>query len=95
MIIASRVTTSFLFLLFNLVIDNNEIAINVNTNANAATMQNNDTMMYTNEEMPSNVHDKNNERTISSSSSEQLIPKEKQTGNGLSFLYSHFSYVVN
>jgi hypothetical protein len=35
-----------------------------------------------------NEHDQSNERTISSSSSEQLIPKEKQTGMKNSFFFS-------
>ena len=36
--------------------------------------------MSTIDELEINEHDQRNERTISSSSSEQLIPKEKQTG---------------
>ena len=47
--------------------------------------------MTTIDELEINEHDQRHERTISSSSSEQLIPKEKQTGRGEDHLTKDFS----
>ncbi|CAF3616162.1 unnamed protein product [Rotaria sp. Silwood1] len=61
-------------------VDNIEKTFNANTNVNIETMQKSDTMISITNEILLNEHEKNIERTISTSSSEQLIPKEKQTG---------------
>jgi hypothetical protein len=54
-----------------------------NNNNNKNSQINNNTMIWVNDQRqllsPSYLNE-HNERTISSSSSEQLIPKEKQTG---------------
>jgi len=64
-------------LLFISVIDNNnEISINTDMTTDNDTIQKSSIM----DELQLNEHDQSIERTISSSSSEQLIPKEKQTG---------------
>lgn len=64
-----------------LVADNNEIEVGSNNNnITIEKMQKNDTTIDINDERQFNEHEKNADRTISSSSSEQLIPKEKQTG---------------
>ena len=82
------------FILFILVIDSNEIQANANnhldngdddltsTNQTSAVEQSlpaRSPMIFLPDSMPSFVS-QHGERTISSSSSEQLIPKEKQTG---------------
>ena len=80
--------------IFILAVDNNEIQDNANNNIDKNEMtyernntnndKNSQTMVYINDQRqllsPSYLTTKHAERTTSSSSSEQLIPKEKQTG---------------
>jgi hypothetical protein len=69
-------------------IDKNEMTCefnnnNNNNNNNKNSQINNNTMIWVSEQpqlISTSYLTQNNERTISSSSSEQLIPKEKQTG---------------
>ncbi|CAF4129395.1 unnamed protein product, partial [Rotaria sp. Silwood2] len=61
------------------IVDNIEIPFNANTNVNIETMQKNDTMISINNEIQLNENENDVERTISTNSSEHLIPKEKQT----------------
>jgi hypothetical protein len=68
---------------FILVVDNNEIAINTDVNINDDIIQKSNRM----DELQLNEHDQSIERTISSSSSDQLIPKEKQTGKKEFFFF--------
>jgi hypothetical protein len=60
-------------------IDKNEMTCAHNNNNNKNSQINNSTMVWINDQ-PQTYLTEHNERTISSSSSEQLIPKEKQTG---------------
>lgn len=84
----------FVYLFFVLAFENNVIQDNANNNIDKneltcdfnhinSQLPNNNKMLSINQQpqllSPSYVTDKN-ERTISSSSSEQLIPKERQTG---------------
>jgi hypothetical protein len=52
-------------------------------------MQSNEAMICLNDESYLTEDDKSVQRTISSSSSEQLIPKEKQTGKRTNFSAFH------
>ncbi|CAF5162786.1 unnamed protein product, partial [Rotaria magnacalcarata] len=70
------ITTCFRFILVS---DDDTIEANLNTDFTCETMQKNDEMISINDEIKSNEREKSVERTISTSSSEQLIPKEKQT----------------
>ncbi|CAM4771306.1 unnamed protein product [Rotaria magnacalcarata] len=72
--------TSLLITSQDKVSDDDTIEANLNTDFTCETMQKNDEMISINDEIKSNEREKSVERTISTSSSEQLIPKEKQTG---------------
>ncbi|CAF0928389.1 unnamed protein product [Rotaria sordida] len=61
-------------------IDHIEIPIDALTNVNIETTQKTDAMISINNEIQLDEYKNTIERTISTSSSEQLIPKEKQTG---------------
>jgi hypothetical protein len=71
-------------LLFISVVNNNKISINTDMNTDNDNIQKSSIM----DELQLNEHDQSTERTISSSSSEQLIPKEKQTGINENFIFS-------
>jgi hypothetical protein len=61
------------------------LAIDTKPYIDDETMQSNETMICLNDESYLTEDDKSVQRTISSSSSEQLIPKEKQTGKRTNF----------
>jgi hypothetical protein len=88
----SRDDSSFFFVIlllllscpsFIIVIDSSEIPINTNTYISDDTRKK-PTIM--------NEHDQSIARTISSSSSEQLIPKEKQTGINETLIMPNYYY---
>ncbi|CAF3459631.1 unnamed protein product [Rotaria socialis] len=72
--------TSLLITSQDKVSDDDIIEVNLNTDFTCETMQKSDEMISINDEIKFNEREKSVERTISTSSSEQLIPKEKQTG---------------
>lgn len=56
------------------------IETNTSSDSNCEIMQKTDSITFINDPLPLNEYERTNERTLSTSSSEQLIPREKQTG---------------